>query len=83
LLSPPELLIGASSEADAPPTEFVFENRRQRVLGHWGPERLESGWWRGPSTRREYFRVETVGGDWWWIFRDAISGAWYIHGLFG
>ena len=82
LLSPPELLIGASSLPDAPPTEFVFENRRQRVLRHWGPERLESGWWRGPSTRREYFRVETASGDWWWIFRDVLSDAWYLHGLF-
>ena len=82
LLTPPELLIGATSAPDMPPQEFVFENRRQQVLRHWGPERLESGWWRGPSTRREYFRVETRGGDWWWIFREVSSGAWYLHGLF-
>ena len=83
LLTPPELLVGTSSPPGSPPTEFVFENRRQRVLKHWGPERLESGWWRGPSTRREYYRVETAGGDWWWIFHDVISGNWYMHGLFG
>lgn len=82
MLSPPELLIGVSCAPDAPPAEFVFENRRQRVLRHWGPERLESGWWRGPSMRREYYRVETTDGDWWWIFRDLLSGAWYVHGLF-
>ncbi|MGN6134340.1 MAG: Y-family DNA polymerase [Aureliella sp.] len=83
LLSPPELLVGVSSPEEAPPGEFIFENRRHRVQRHWGPERLESGWWRGPSMRREYFRVETTSGDWWWLFRDVLSGAWYVHGLFG
>lgn len=82
LFAPPEPLAGVSCSGEGVPIEFVFENRRQRVLAHWGPERLESGWWRGPSMRREYFRIETGGGDWWWIYRDITSGNWYVHGLF-
>jgi protein ImuB len=83
LYAPPEPLAGVSCGNEGVPTEFVFENRRERVLAHWGPERLESGWWRGPCMRREYYRVETSRGDWWWIYRELASGQWYVHGLFG
>lgn len=83
LFAPPEPLAGVSCSVEGLPLEFIFENRRRRVLAHWGPERLESGWWRGPSMRREYYRLETHCGQWWWIFRDLASGIWYVHGLFG
>mgnify|MGYP001826033789 FL=1 len=40
------------------------------ITAHWGPERIETGWWHGPSIRRDYYRIETNQGRWWWIFRD-------------
>jgi protein ImuB len=83
LLVPAEPLTVVSESVDGPPSEFVYDNRRERVINHWGPERLESGWWRGPSMRRDYFRIETAAGEWWWIFRDMTSGTWHVHGLFG
>ena len=62
------------------------------VLNHWGPERIESGWWRGQSIRRDYYRIETDSGEWWWIFRNLVTRAerensrtpyqWMLHGRF-
>ncbi len=82
LLSPAEILLGAIANEDGLPVSFVYENRRHQIAHHCGPERLESGWWRGPSMRRDYYRVETTTGEWWWIYRDLVTEQWYLHGLF-
>lgn len=62
----------------------TFENRgaEHRVVKSWGPERIETGWWRGPSVRRDYFRVATSEGIRCWLFRDLRSGRWFLHGWF-
>lgn len=83
LLTPPEQLTAVEMDADERLLEFVYEQRRVRVQTHWGPERLESGWWRGPSMRREYYRIETNDGSWWWIYRELTKGEWFVHGMFG
>lgn len=83
LLSPPELLSGMTCTPEGTPLEFVYEQQRFQVVHHWGPEQLESGWWRGPSVRRHYYRIETTHGSWWWIFQDLKSRNWFVHGLFG
>jgi protein ImuB len=61
------------------------------ITDHWGPERIETGWWHGPSIRRDYYRIETDQGRWWWIFRNLGSvdrsrsrplSRWMLHGQF-
>ena len=48
-----------------------------------GPERIESGWWEGIDTRRDYYTVATASGARLWIYRDLrASSRWYLHGLF-
>ncbi|MGI9440908.1 MAG: Y-family DNA polymerase [Rubripirellula sp.] len=74
------------------PQRIRFNGVDHQVLNHWGPERIESGWWRGKSIRRDYYRVETDQGEWWWIFRNLVSQAelqknrtayrWMLHGRF-
>lgn len=54
-----------------------------RVQRRWGPERVETAWWRGPVVRRDYWRVETTDARWLWIYRDLKTGRWYWHGEFG
>ena len=83
LMKPPEILVAVELDSDQRLIEFVYGSRRCRVRSHWGPERLESGWWRGPSLRRDYYRIETNDGAWWWIFRDVTQGTWFVHGMFG
>lgn len=67
---------------DGPPAQFSYQRTVYRVSHHWGPERLESGWWRGPSQRRDYYRVEASDGSWWWLYRELISSQWFLHGAF-
>ncbi|MAI72382.1 MAG: hypothetical protein CMM01_15925 [Rhodopirellula sp.] len=74
------------------PQRIRFNGEDHHVLNHWGPERIESGWWRGKSVRRDYYRVETDQGEWWWIFRNLVTRAelqrnrssyrWMLHGRF-
>jgi protein ImuB len=67
---------------DGPPLRFKFDGQEQAVAQSWGPERIETGWWRGRSIGRDYFRVETTGGSRYWLFRRLRDGKWFLHGLF-
>jgi protein ImuB len=67
---------------DGPPVRFVLEDQQYRIARHWGPERIETGWWRGRSIRRDYYRVETDRGHRFWLFRRLDDGQWFLHGDF-
>ncbi len=81
-----ESLPQANAESPDPqataPARIKTANGWHRVLGAVGPERLESGWWKGQSARRDYYRIITHLGCWWWIYRDLNSGEWFLHGIF-
>ena len=47
-----------------------------------GPERIESGWWRGPDMKRDYYRLDLANGTRLWAFCERSSGQWFLHGLF-
>jgi len=67
------------------PKRIRVANRIHRILQHWGPERIETGWWDGPQIRRDYYRIEIECGAWWWIFRQLSSktpATWKLHGQF-
>ncbi|MCA9191894.1 MAG: DNA polymerase Y family protein [Planctomycetales bacterium] len=61
---------------------FLFAGYWRQIAHMHGPERLESGWWRGPSMRRDYYRLVGDDGTWWWVFRDLNNNQWFMHGLF-
>jgi protein ImuB len=62
------------------PVAFEWEDQHHAIVRTRGPERIESGWWRGESTRRDYYRVETGTGRRHWIYRDLNTGHWHLHG---
>jgi protein ImuB len=70
------------SHVAAAPAKIKHQNAWHVVIDACGPERLESGWWKGPSARRDYYRVMTSTGSWWWIYRDLNTAGWFLHGLF-
>ncbi len=82
LLHPPQSIEVIALAPEGLPAQFKSGQQPYTVIQYWGPERLESGWWRGPSVRRDYFRVETEHGAWWWIYRDMQTNTWYLHGVF-
>jgi protein ImuB len=67
---------------DGPPIAFLWQRQRHKVTRHWGPERIETGWWRQGLVRRDYYRVETDTGCRFWLFRDLADGSWHLHGSF-
>jgi protein ImuB len=62
--------------------QFSFAGRSHRIIRRIGPERIETGWWRGQTIARDYYRVETAAGCWYWIFRRLPNGPWFLHGMF-
>ena len=58
-----------------------LEQGRPRILA--GPERIESGWWDGGDMRRDYYLVETRGGQLGWAYRRVgEAGPLILQGWF-
>ena len=72
---------------DGPPVRFRWQATEHIVKCSWGPERIDTGWWRGPHAERDYYRVETASGQRFWLFRQRDTGKndagkWFLHGAF-
>lgn len=67
---------------DGPPIRFFGKTGMETVAHWWGPERIETGWWRDRHIRRDYFHVETESGNRLWLFRRVDRGDWFLHGEF-
>jgi protein ImuB len=67
---------------DGPPVRFLLRGQEHRIAHAWGPERIETAWWRGPMIARDYYRVETAAGQRYWLFRRLDDGRWFVHGAF-
>ncbi len=82
LLATPAPLEAMSIAPEGPPACFEFDGQSERIAQVWGPERIETGWWRGRCLRRDYYRVETATGSRFWLFRRLADGRWFLHGEF-
>lgn len=69
--------------AAGPPGWIAWADREYAVERAWGPERIETGWWRGADVRRDYYVAETTDGERLWLFHDLAAGGWYVQGVFG
>jgi protein ImuB len=65
---------------DGPPMQFRWQGEQHRTRRSWGPEGIQTGWWRGRYIRRDYYRVESDRGQQYWLFRSR--GQWFLHGIF-
>ncbi len=78
LLRVPRLLSVETSSREVLPSRI----ERLPVIRVSGPERIESGWWRGADAKRDYYRFDLSDGASLWTFCDRVSGHWFLHGLF-
>jgi protein ImuB len=67
---------------DGPPIRFCWAGTEHSIERSWGPERIETGWWRGQDVHRDYYLVETSAGSRFWIYRRRDDGQWFLHGSF-
>src|SRR5262249_37004551 len=82
LKNPPLPIAVVSIHPGGSPKKFQWNERDHIIERSWGPERIETGWWRGDDVRRDYYLVETSGGERFWVFRDATDDGWFLHGVF-
>jgi protein ImuB len=60
------------------PVEFR-DKHWQQLVSAAGPDRVSGGRWTEPYAR-EYFRCVTDDGMMVWLYRDARTDEWFIHG---
>ena len=91
LLHRPEPVTVPVTAPDEPGVPLQFRWRRRDLVTAFatGPERIAPEWWLDePDWRtglRDYWRVETTGGDRLWLYYahgGAMSGGWFCHGSF-
>lgn len=83
LMDQPAALRSYAVTPNGPPSRFEYNDEQHIVSRYWGPERIETGWWRQRGVQRDYYRVETSQGFRFWMFRCLHEGSWYLHGMFG
>ena len=54
----PKALTVVSVAPEGPPMKFRLAGQDERVVRVWGPERIETGWWRTRLVRRDYYQVD-------------------------
>ncbi len=82
LFMPPIALHNVAVATDGTPLVFHYRASSQRVVQAWGPERIETGWWRTRLVRRDYYRVETTLAERYWLFRCLTENRWFLQGAF-
>ena len=71
-----------SAVPEGPPFQLSWGGKKYGITHSWGPERIETGWWRGQDVRRDYYVVATDAGTRLWIFRRRDDERWFLHGSF-
>jgi protein ImuB len=61
--------------------ERPFYQRPLKLISR--TERIEAGWWDGNGVQRDYYVAADDRGRMFWVFRERLSGAWFLHGFFG
>jgi protein ImuB len=64
------------------PLKMLHKGHWRQITRYWGPERIESGWWRGRAIRRDYYRVELETGLRFWLYRGLPGEHWFLQGNF-
>jgi protein ImuB len=82
LIHPPLPVDMISQSPQGTPRQFVASGMPQKAVSCWGPERIETAWWQGPSVRRDYYRVHCASGARLWLFRNLKDQRWFLQGEF-
>ncbi len=63
------------------PQSFEWKGERIPIAAFSGPERIETGWWRG-GIARDYYLAASPRQAQYWIFQSRESEQWFVHGVF-
>jgi len=68
-------------DAQHEPLSFLYKGRPERVeqmLKQW---RITEGWWK-KAVDREYFQIRTKTGIVCELYRDLLTGVWYLQRIY-
>ena len=81
LLNHPEPITVMAEIPEGPPAQFTWRRSIHRITRAEGPERIAPEWWRELGQKetsvRDYYRVEDVHGQRYWLFRDGLYDGFY------
>lgn len=60
------------------PIAFLYKRRKTKVSETLNQWRVVQGWWKRP-VEREYFQVRSESGTMYELYRDLLTGAWYLQ----
>lgn len=63
------------------PIAFLYKGRRERIgetLKRW---RIVQGWWKR-AVEREYLQIRTESGIVCELYRDLLTGVWYLQRIY-
>lgn len=63
------------------PTVLLYKGRREQVREMLKQWRIVQGWWRRP-VEREYFQVRTESGTVCELYRNLLTGVWYLQRVY-
>lgn len=69
------------SDSQGTPGAFEWQGRTHRVVRLGQRWRVDEGWWR-QQVWREYFQVCTDTGLLMIVYRDLLTGRWYLQRLY-
>lgn len=61
--------------------ERPFYRRPLKLISR--TERIEAGWWDGNGVQRDYYVAGDDQGRMFWVYRERLTGFWFLHGFFG
>ena len=73
--------IQVETDCDKMPSEVLMVGW-QKVVRCGGPERVETGWWRGTGLRYDSYWIELCDGSRLWLDFDRRTRQWHLSGEF-
>jgi len=74
--------IASLDVVDGLPRRLLCDGRPFELCAVSAAERLQTGWWTDSPCHRDYHQAVATTGSRFWIFKDLVTGAWFLHGVF-
>ena len=82
LLARPARLETVIRGPDGVPRQFHWQGHAHQVARSWGPERIETGWWRGQRGRPRLLSRRNRRRPPLLALRRLRDERWFLHGMF-
>lgn len=81
----PQAVSAIAMLPDKAPSRLNIKGEHLRILKGFGPERINYEWWNSnlneANLYRDYFKVLDEKGRWLWLYREAETHKWFLHGI--